>query len=44
MQRGLKGQQRNNSGIFLQQRYEIQVLDSYNNPTYANGQAASVYK
>ena len=41
---GLKGQQRNNSGIFLQQRYEIQVLDSYNNPTYANGQAASVYK
>jgi hypothetical protein len=41
---GLEGQQRNNSGIFLQQRYEIQVLDSYNNPTYANGQAASVYK
>jgi hypothetical protein len=41
---GLKGQHRNNSGIFLQQRYEIQVLDSYNNPTYANGQAASVYK
>lgn len=41
---GLQGQQRNNSGIFLQQRYEIQVLDSYNNPTYANGQAASVYK
>lgn len=41
---GLLGQQRNNSGIFLQQRYEIQVLDSYNNPTYANGQAASVYK
>lgn len=41
---GLEGQQRNNSGIFLQQRYEIQVLDSFNNPTYANGQAASVYK
>jgi hypothetical protein len=41
---GLQGQQRNNSGIFLQQRYEIQVLDSYNNQTYSNGQAASVYK
>lgn len=39
-----KGQLRNNSGIFLQQRYEIQILDSYNNPTYPNGQAASVYK
>lgn len=41
---GLEGQQRNNSGIFLQQRYEIQVLDSYNNDTYPNGQAGSVYK
>lgn len=41
---GLEGQQRNNSGIFLQQRYEIQVLDSYNNKTYPNGQAGSVYK
>ena len=40
----MKGQQRNNSGIFLQQRYEIQVLDSYNNPTYSNGQAGSIYK
>ena len=40
----MQGQQRNNSGIFLQQRYEIQVLDSYNNPTYPNGQAGSVYK
>lgn len=41
---GMQGQQRNNSGIFLQQRYEIQVLDSYANKTYANGQAGSVYK
>jgi hypothetical protein len=41
---GMEGQQRNNSGIFFQQRYEIQVLDSYNNATYPNGQAGSVYK
>lgn len=40
----MEGQQRNNSGIFFQQRYEIQVLDSYNNTTYPNGQAGSVYK
>jgi hypothetical protein len=38
------GQGRGNSGIYLQSRYEIQVLDSYNNPTYSNGQAGSVYK
>lgn len=38
------GQQRNNSGIFLQEKYEIQVLDSYQNPTYPNGQAGSIYK
>lgn len=41
---GMEGQQRNNSGIFFQQRYEVQVLDSYNNATYPNGQAGSVYK
>jgi hypothetical protein len=38
------GQARGNSGVFLQGKYEIQILDSYDNPTYANGQAASVYK
>lgn len=38
------GQGRGNSGLFLQNRYEIQILDSYNNRSYSNGQAASVYK
>ncbi|MBK7106982.1 MAG: DUF1080 domain-containing protein [Ignavibacteriae bacterium] len=38
------GQGRGNSGIFLQERYEVQVLDSYNNVTYSNGQAGSIYK
>lgn len=38
------GQGRGNSGVFLMQQYEVQVLDSYNNRTYSNGQAASVYK
>ncbi|WP_207435777.1 3-keto-disaccharide hydrolase [Sabulibacter ruber] len=37
-------QGRGNSGIFLQDRYEVQVLDSYNNRTYSNGQAGSIYK
>lgn len=39
-----EGQGRGNSGIFFQERYELQVLDSYNNRTYANGQAGSIYK
>jgi len=39
-----KGQGRGNSGIMFQRRYEVQVLDSYNNRTYSNGQAASIYK
>jgi len=39
-----EGQGRGNSGIFLQGIYEVQVLDSYNNRTYSNGQAASIYK
>jgi hypothetical protein len=39
-----EGQGRGNSGIFLMGRYELQVLDSYNNTTYSNGQAGSIYK
>lgn len=39
-----KGQDRGNSGVFFMGRYELQILDSYGNPTYVNGQAASVYK
>jgi hypothetical protein len=44
------GQARGNSGVFLASTgpgdagYELQVLDSYNNKTYVNGQAASIYK
>jgi len=38
------GQGRGNSGIFLMGRYELQVLDSYHNRTYSNGQAGSIYK
>jgi hypothetical protein len=38
------GQGRGNSGIFLMGRYELQVLDNYNNRTYSNGQAGSIYK
>jgi hypothetical protein len=39
-----EGQERGNSGIFLMERYEVQVLDSYENSTYVNGQAGSIYK
>lgn len=38
------GQGRGNSGVFLQGRYEVQVLDMYENTTYPNGQTGSVYK
>ncbi|MBK7220073.1 MAG: DUF1080 domain-containing protein [Saprospiraceae bacterium] len=38
------GQGRGNSGVFFQEKYEVQILDNYNNVTYSNGQCASVYK
>jgi len=44
------GQSRGNSGLFLASTgggdagYELQILDSYNNPTYVNGQAGAIYK
>ena len=41
---GLEGQARSNSGVFFQNRYEVQILDNYRNPTYTNGQAGAVYK
>jgi hypothetical protein len=37
------GQGRGNSGVYLMGRYEIQVLDSYNNKTYYNGQCGAFY-
>ena len=37
------GQDRGNSGVFLMQRYEVQVLDSWRNRTYADGQAGAIY-
>ncbi|HJY22296.1 MAG TPA: DUF1080 domain-containing protein [Hanamia sp.] len=45
-----EGQGRGNSGLFLASLgkgdagYELQIMDSYNNPTYVNGQAGSIYK
>jgi len=38
-----ESQERGNSGVFLMGRYEVQVLDSYHNVTYPDGQAGSVY-
>jgi len=37
------GQDRGNSGVFLMGLYEVQVLDSYNSKTYADGMAAAIY-
>ncbi len=39
-----ESQGRGNSGVFMQGIYEVQVLDNYNNRTYRNGQAGSIYK
>ncbi len=38
-----RGQGRGNSGVFLMGRYEVQVLDSYDNKTYPDGQAGALY-
>lgn len=38
------GQGRGNSGVYFMDRYEVQILDSYNNTTYFDGQCASIYK
>lgn len=37
------GQEPGNSGVFLMGRYEVQILDSYTNETYADGQAGALY-
>ena len=39
-----EGQGRGNSGVFFQERYEVQILDSYESRTYSNGQAGAIYK
>lgn len=38
-----QGQERGNSGVFLMGQYEVQVLDSYDNTTYPDGQAGALY-
>lgn len=38
------GQGRGNSGVYLQGQYEVQILDSYDNQTYFDGQCGSIYK
>lgn len=39
-----KGQGRGNSGVYLMGKYEVQVLDSFENETYFDGQAGAIYK
>jgi len=39
-----EGQEQGNSGVYIQSLYELQVLNSYDNETYYNGQAGSMYK
>ena len=39
-----RGQGRGNSGVYFMGQYEIQILDSYKNETYFDGQAAAIYK
>jgi len=39
-----EGQGRGNSGVFFQKKYEVQILDNYENKTYPNGQAGAIYK
>lgn len=39
-----KGQGRGNSGVFLMDRYEVQILDSHDNKTYFDGQCGALYK
>ena len=39
-----ESQGRGNSGVFLMGRHELQVLDSYDNETYYDGQASAIYK
>ncbi len=39
-----RGQDRGNSGVFFMGLYELQILDSFDNPTYVNGAAGAIYK
>ena len=39
-----ENQSRANSGVFINNKYEVQILDNNDNPTYVNGQVAAIYK